>query len=61
MNIGPNPDTITAAEYGTWLMQTLTSLDDGPEFDRIEEQFDALVDTLLLLERCFHLPSYEAN
>lgn len=61
MNIGPNPETITAAEYGTWLMQTLTAMDDGPELDRLQAQFDNLINTLVSLEKSYNLPSYEAN
>lgn len=52
-------DTLTAAEYSVWLIQTMTSTPDGPEFRHLKEAFDEITDQLQHLNNCYRLPPYE--
>lgn len=51
---------ITAQEYIVWCVTTLTTLDDGPDFDHIQHQFKAIVEQLDHLQSCYDLPPYES-
>ena len=54
-------DNITVAEYTTWLVTTMATLDDGPDFDHLQNAFNKLMDDLTFLENCYRLSPYEAN
>ncbi len=54
-------ETLTAQEYIVWCVQTMTLLDDGPEFDRINGPFMELVECLEHLHTCYDLPPHEAE
>jgi hypothetical protein len=56
-----NESNLTAELYTVWLIQTMTQLDDGPEFNRLQEQFNKLMQQLDHLRNCYDLPSYETN
>ena len=49
---------LTAQEYTVWLIQTMTQLDDGPEFNELQVQFNSLMSQLDHLRACYELPSH---
>ncbi len=52
---------ITAQEYIVWCVHTMTQLDDGPEFNELQEHFNHICQQLDHLQICYNLPSYETN
>ena len=52
---------LTAQEYTVWLVQSMTQLDDGPEFNELQEQFNKFMEQLDHLRNCYDLPSYETD
>lgn len=52
---------ITVSEYTTWLVTTMATLDDGPDFDHLQDAFNRLMDDITFLENCYRLDPYEAN
>ncbi len=56
-----NHYNVTAQEYIVWCVHTMSALDDGPEFDHLQEQFNNIVEQLDHLRNCYNLPSYETN
>ena len=52
-------ENMTAQQYTTWLVTTMSTLDDGPDFEHLQHSFNALVEQLTFLENCYLLPSYE--
>lgn len=54
-----NDDTLTAQEFMTWCVTTLSALNDGSEFDEINENFMRVVGQLEHLEACYRLDPYE--
>ena len=54
-------ENLTAEMYTVWLIQTMTQLPDGPEFDQLQDQFNNLVEQLDHLRNCYELPSYETD
>lgn len=54
-------NNLTAQEYTVWLIQSMTQLDDGPEFNELQEQFNKLMEQLDHLRSCYDLPPYETD
>lgn len=58
MDYDPN---ITVAEYTSWLITTMATLDDGADFDHLQYAFNKLMEDITFLENCYQLSPYEAN
>ena len=56
-----DPNNLTAELYTVWLIQTMTQLDDGPEFNELQKQFNQLMGELEHLENCLRLPAHETD
>ena len=56
-----NPDNLTAEDYSTWLVVTMTSTDEGPEFDLLQSQFNHLWEQIAHLYLCYELPPHEPD
>ena len=54
-------DTLTAEEYGSWLVQSIESTDNEQIRQELVDQYEHLVHELTYLERCLELDPYEAN
>lgn len=54
-------DEVSAELYVVWLVQTMSQLPDGPEFDRLQEHFNKVCEALDHLKTCYELPSYETD
>ena len=52
---------LTAQEYIVWCVHTMSALDDGPQFDELQEQFNKIVEQLDHLRNCYELPSHETD
>ncbi len=52
-------DTLTAQEFIVFCVQTLSTLNDGPEFDELNENFNRIIEQLEFLEACLRLDPYE--
>ena len=52
-------DTLTAQEYIVWCVQTLSTLNDGPEYDELNETFVRIIEQLEHLEACLRLDPYD--
>jgi len=50
----PHPN-ITVAEYGMWMIQTMSALPEGPEYEHLQNAFQAFCDQISHLERCYKL------
>ena len=56
-----NQENLTAQQYSAWLVHTMTQMDDGPEFEQLQEQFNCLHEQLDFLQHCYDLPPYETR
>jgi len=56
-----NPETFTAQQYSTWLVYTMSVTDEGPDFEKLMDEFNHLHERLDYLETCLALPSYETD
>ena len=54
-------NNLTAQEYVVWIVHTMSALDDGPQFNELQEQFNKIVGQLDHLRNCYQLDSYETN
>ncbi|WP_186518901.1 hypothetical protein [Synechococcus sp. PROS-9-1] len=54
-------ENISAQEYIVWIVHTMTAMDDGPEFDQLQEHFNKICEQLDHLRNCYELPSYETD
>ena len=51
-------DNLTAQEFIVWCVQTLSTLNDGPQFDQINKSFNEMIQQLDFLETCLRMDSY---
>ncbi len=56
-----NAENISAELYVVWLVQTMTQLPDGPEFNELQDHFNKICQQLDHLRNCYELPSYETD
>ena len=54
-------DTLTAEEYGSWLVRSIESTDNEQIRQELTDQYEHLVQELTYLERCFNTDPYESN
>ena len=54
-------ETLTAEQYGTWLVKTIQETTNEETLKELNEHYETLVKELSDLERCFNLPPYEAD
>ena len=55
------PENLTVEDYSSFLVVTMTTLKDGPEYDALQNQFNTLWDTVGHLYLCYAQPSYEPD
>ncbi len=48
----------TVQDYLVALTHQMTMLDDGPEFDQLQEYFNDTCEMLDFLYTCYHLPNH---
>ena len=54
-------DNITAQEFIVWCVQTLSTLNDGPEYDEVNENFVRVISQIEHLEACLRMDPYESK
>ncbi len=54
-----NNENLTAEDYSTWLVVTMSALDEGSEFEMMQQQFNTLWEQIAHLYLCYEAPSYE--
>ena len=54
-----NNENLTAEDYSTWLVVTMSALDEGEEFEHLTNQFNILWEQIAHLYLCYEAPSYE--
>lgn len=56
-----NSNKGTVQDYLVGLVHHMTTLDDGPEFEQLQEYFNDTCEMLDFLHHCYHLPSHDTN
>ncbi len=52
-------ENMTVEDYGLWLVNYMSTLPEGPDFEYMQEIFNQFHEQIDLLEYCFLIPSYE--
>ncbi len=56
-----NMENLTVEDYSSWLVVTMTTMDDGPEYDALHTNFTTLWETVGHLYLCYSQPSYDPD
>lgn len=50
-----NNPNLTAEDYGIWMITTMATLPEGPEYEHLQMAFHAFNKQISYLERCYRL------